>query len=790
MTSVEGDVQHNPAEANPVSLHSRADSPAFFISRPESTSFFVSSPVEAGVFDDTAQLESSSDSTVQEVEICLQVPLTQPPQQNHLPSPQLQADKFSRYTTQDIAELPATPVPSQSRRTSLIRRRSSSRSVAKKGHKSITRLDALDHAIFREDLAVNNGSAASAPSPTLSEAENDLERQLLTSITEDNPFKWDDVVSRGHSQGDNIYGPPPALPRKSSKRKSYLPPVASRFSRLPSIHVTSAPKRKSSRRGTLPATRTNSKSERGKTKMLTITIPPTERRMSDDFTLSPLPEPKGLAGRCISPEVAEGVILSILKSLESLDDLFATAVVNKGFYRVFKRHELSLMRSALKKMSPPAWEHREICPPEHYENEPDTEHPKPDYSPTAYLQYYMRDMYIIAALKSLILEQCQSFLRPETAAALASNDQAESSRVDDAFWRIWTFCKIFGCGKGREDDIVAQMDWLKGGALIHQKACRSTILTTDSFDITGVFASAPDCFAKGNGNGLSAEQLYDMTELWTCLGVLLQGFEGRTEQARQYGVYEHTDVRGGDIDGEEVVLDEWYHYLLTLGPSTILDLAAPSRLSDSSAFRVAAENGWTKWKVPEHGGSRKTFLKEAVSRVYEAKIASTFSSSSQKEMMRQVSKQRIQKHITEIRKRKDTGEYREVRMSQERPMSEWEGVIRTLTTARPNKQALAIPPMRYPPPTMALPPIPTFTNRTVAMPLLPSPPVEEHPAFLQHPLQRDIFQSDAAENSADKAIYRIVEMGFTPDQARQALRITDMGDGLRVDRAVELLLRA
>ena len=123
-------------------------------------------------------------------------------------------------------------------------------------------------------------------------------------------------------------------------------------------------------------------------------------------------------------------------------------------------------------------------------------------------------------------------------------------------------------------------------------------------------------------------------------------------------------------------------------------------------------------------------------------------------------------------------------------MSEWEGVIHTLTTARPNKQAPAIPPMRYPPPTMALPPVPTFTNRTVAMPLLPSPPVEEHPAFLQHPLQRDIFQSDAAENSADKAIYRIVEMGFTPDQARQALRITDMGDGLRVDRAVELLLRS
>jgi len=45
------------------------------------------------------------------------------------------------------------------------------------------------------------------------------------------------------------------------------------------------------------------------------------------------------------------------------------------------------------------------------------------------------------------------------------------------------------------------------------------------------------------------------------------------------------------------------------------------------------------------------------------------------------------------------------------------------------------------------------------------------------------------ENTVDRAIYRIVEMGFTPEQARQALRKTDLGDGLRVDRAVELLLR-
>lgn len=69
-----------------------------------------------------------------------------------------------------------------------------------------------------------------------------------------------------------------------------------------------------------------------------------------------------------------------------------------------------------------------------------------------------------------------------------------------------------------------------------------------------------------------------------------------------------------------------------------------------------------------------------------------------------------------------------------------------------------------------------------------SPILLQHPVFQQHQAQVDIFATGAHENTADKAIYRIVEMGFTADQARQALRITDLGDGLRVDRAVELLL--
>jgi uncharacterized UBP type Zn finger protein len=60
-------------------------------------------------------------------------------------------------------------------------------------------------------------------------------------------------------------------------------------------------------------------------------------------------------------------------------------------------------------------------------------------------------------------------------------------------------------------------------------------------------------------------------------------------------------------------------------------------------------------------------------------------------------------------------------------------------------------------------------------------------AFQQHE-QHHIYGPRSHENTADKAIHRIVEMGFTAEQAREALKLTDLGDRLRVDRAVEFLL--
>lgn len=323
---------------------------------------------------------------------------------------------------------------------------------------------------------------------------------------------------------------------------------------------------------------------------------------------------------------------------------------------------------------------------------------------------------------------------------------------------------------------------------------------------------------------------------------------------------------------------------------------------NENPFKAAAQQGWTNWTPPVFGGSRRNFLKEAASRVYEDKIARTYAATSTRDIQRQLSKQRAEKHIIELRNLKTNGlQLPMIRMSQERPMSEWSTVIGSLNREPPAERnnivsyvptirsALAselaasvveLPTSRTPEPTHSQSSSP---RRTTAQPLLPTPPpstvpssrdrnsvamsmpsIEEHPAyrqqrldipavpslsnhpafrhrnpipapyqdskyptpnhnykhshsnsnstsyvcshsrgssghstastershpaFQQHATQHDIFASAAHENTAEKAIYRIVEMGFTPEQAREALRMTDLGDGLRVDRAVELLL--
>ncbi|KAI9697408.1 MAG: hypothetical protein M1836_004686 [Candelina mexicana] len=436
--------------------------------------------------------------------------------------------------------------------------------------------------------------------------------------------------------------------------------------------------------------------------------------------------------RQISAAAAEMVLLRIMQSLDNLQDLFSTATVSKGFYRTFKRNELPLIKGALRCMSPAAWELREMTPPYDEDTVPSEDTPVPDYTPSSYLRYYTRDMYTMVALKSLILVRCESFLRSETISALAGNDEIRSLQLDDAFWRVWTFCKIFGSNKNREDDIVGQIDWLKGGVTAHQQSCTSSMYPTNGdFNMNSALLNPPENFGRGNTGGLTAEELYDMTEIWNCLGVLIRGFQGKREQAREFGVFDNTGIAEGDLEKEDAMLEEWHYYLLTLGPSVILDLATPSSLPNPErGFALAAENGWTDWEAPDFGASRSTFLKEGVTRVYDERMAARRNLKQDREGLQVITatQNRMRQHQAEIRARRRSNSFEKIPISQDRPMSAWQDALKKLHTPQ-------------------------------------------------------------VSDPVDFAVFKIVSMGFPASKARKALAETDTGECLDVEKAIELLVK-
>lgn len=250
----------------------------------------------------------------------------------------------------------------------------------------------------------------------------------------------------------------------------------------------------------------------------------------------------------VTADAAERVLLHILQSLDGLEDLFAASMVSKGFYKTFKRHELYLLKRAIWRMSPAAWELREVSIP--YSELPPG---AAGYTPHLYFRHYVQDLLTMVELKAMILESCKSFLRQDTIQGLAGETE-RSPMIDEAFWRVWTFCRIFGCGNSREDDIVGQMDWLKGGMLAKQSSDTRTLALTDELARNSVLFNPPSGFARGNGKGLGSGELFDMYEIWTCLGVLVRGYHGKRQEAREYGVYDSCDVSAGDTARENVFL--------------------------------------------------------------------------------------------------------------------------------------------------------------------------------------------------------------------------------------------
>lgn len=598
-----------------------------------------------------------------------------------------------------------------------------------------------------------------SPSPTLSEVVNDLrihlgplpERQM--SVQEDSPPASAPLTP--------VLEDAPTVPRKSRKRdwkspQSAIPDHSVHSRRLsapvqssvdgeylaPSMRDLERPFSAFSRPQN-PA-RTSSSDSRPSGSILTAM---TDYNESPDTVIHP---------SASSPADAQSVLLRIMSHLASLKDLQAIAMINKGMFGVYKTNEMYLLRTIMWNVSPAAWELREWSPMQF----PDVDNvgsSNIDHMPLTYLHGAHLSKAVIRDLKAMMVARCDGFLRPETIVALSSNDDVNSKRFDDAFYRIWCFCKIFGCEKDREDDITGQLDWLRGGLLAHQQECAATVNINLEFDMTSVLLNAPDHFAQGNMGGLTAGELYDMTEIWNCLAVLLGGYEGRIAQARSHGIFSKSCIAAGDVEAEEATMLEWIMYILTLGPSVVLELAKYSDDDIDKGLKVAKLNGWTDWSTTSSGTSRAAFLREPVARLYEERSMTAALPPSIARNEKEMNRKRVASMAAEIK------------------------LARCSSTYRPNERAVSTKGHKRQDSAMAPRRSGVWTQSNVSS--IMEEPMPNFDAMRLGNLE------GVAEDTSDRAIAKIVALGFSNAQAKQALKLTDMGDGLRVDRAIELLYR-
>ncbi|KAJ9612195.1 hypothetical protein H2200_003792 [Cladophialophora chaetospira] len=283
--------------------------------------------------------------------------------------------------------------------------------------------------------------------------------------------------------------------------------------------------------------------------------------------------------RPITAAAAERVIYRIMCSVHTAQDLQAAAMVSKGFYRTFQRNESKLVSHLVFKSSRAAWELRRSTLALKGSND-------------FLLKDYRRDCRTLDALKALILAHCSATCKRSTLIGLLGQDEARTVQIDDALWRIWTFCSLFGNTVGQVEPPRTEIDWLQGSRAANNKHLGAG-------------------FAIGNGEGLTASQLEDMNEMWQFLQVLVSGFQGREEEAKRHGVFDNWHLRESTTESQH--LAEWTSYLLALGPQTILTLSGCS-------FEQAKMLGLTKWPVPPAGQSRSSFLTSTLAQVYQERI--------------------------------------------------------------------------------------------------------------------------------------------------------------------------
>ena len=226
--------------------------------------------------------------------------------------------------------------------------------------------------------------------------------------------------------------------------------------------------------------------------------------------------------------------------------------------------------------------------------------------------------------------------------------------------------------------------------------------------------------------------------------------------------------------------EEWTYYLLSLGLPTILDITSP-RSPTSASFAHACARGYTNWPVPTAGSSRSTFLKEAVSRVYEERMMQRHPSIIASHTAKadslvsqdvsdpvQASHHRCVVHAAEIRARRDDPAFKDLPLSSERPISNFSIVLSKLENNASAVASLSSGPR----------PVQVAARETVSK--TSSRKASPVPAVPLGPQVRD---------PVDVAVERLVSMGFEECKAKRALAETDSGNSIEFDKAMELLVR-
>lgn len=324
---------------------------------------------------------------------------------------------------------------------------------------------------------------------------------------------------------------------------------------------------------------------------LALSSPPQAADASSPDASSPKSSPEP-----ISNDAADAVIFAILSAIDDPSDLFNTALINKGFYGVYKRHELDLVKEAFRRRgSPPAAAERcEVGPVDSASDVRGSRRSDDSGRTERYKKHLDSDAHVLTALKSLILDQCRSLLHPSTVLGLRGAYPNCSATVDTAFRRLWRFCRRFRTTRShnkthRPFDFARQIAWLQQPS-------------------------------KTRPHGLTVADLDDLTELWRCMHSLLSGIvtqggsEFRVAQARVHGVFIGQGVQPGDCASENHVLEEWVHYLLSLGPRVVLELAEAASDSSDRVFRIARSYGWTQWPAST---AHREFFTRAVASVRE-----------------------------------------------------------------------------------------------------------------------------------------------------------------------------